>query len=112
MPRKYRILDNGQDGPISSTTEREYPTAQELAAARTKKARFKPIKADSFIRQATSMRPEVGYKTNRTKTTRKIGPLTFDKYGTYKGSGSKGKGSYKIPRGKAPGSKGVGSKKK
>ncbi len=96
MPGKYRILDNGQGdaskpGPISSTTERDYPTRQQIAKAKTDKARFKSIKADSFVRQSTRMKPELGYKTNRTQRTVKIGPMSFTKFGTYKGAGSKKK---------------------
>lgn len=96
MPQKYRILDNGQGdaskpGPISSYTVREYPTRQQIAKAKTDKARRKPIKEASVLDQMKSFKPELGYKTNRTQKTIKVGPISFTKYGKYKGAGSKPK---------------------
>jgi len=87
MPQKYRILDNGQGdaskpGPISSYTVREYPTRQQIAKAKTDKARRKPVK---------------GYKQNQITKTGKIKlkflpDVPYTSYlGRYKGAGSKPK---------------------
>ena len=80
MPKKYRILDNGQGdpskpGPISSYTTREYPTRQQIAKAKTDKARRKPIKSASFVQNLTSSSgsAERGWKQDRIKQSgRKI----------------------------------------
>jgi hypothetical protein len=85
MPKKYRQLDNGQGdaskpGPISSYTVREYPTRQQIAKAKTDKARRKPVK---------------GYKQDQITKTGKIKlkflpDVPYTSYiGRYKGAGSK-----------------------
>ena len=101
MPGKYRILDNGQGdaskpGPISSYTVREYPTRQQIAKAKTDKARRKPIKATSGLKKYTSFKPEPGYKQDRIQKSGKIKlrflpDIPHVLYGKYKGAGSKAK---------------------
>jgi len=117
MPKKYRILDNGQGdpsqpGPISSYTVNEYPSREQIAKARTDKARRKPIQPNRRItkikesgalgyipRKYSAVNEERGWKQNRTYSTGKlysspliqIPLLSYKKYGTYKGAGSKPK---------------------
>ena len=101
MPRKYRILDNGQGdaskpGPISSYTVREYPTSQQIAKAKTDKARRKPIKPSSTIKKLTGKYYELGYKENRTYKSGKmklpgLPDIRYTQLGKYKGAGSKAK---------------------
>ena len=104
MPKKYRILDNGQGdpskpGPISSYTTREYPTRQQIAKAKTDKARRKPIKPASLVQKLTSKdgSAEPGWKQDQIKqSSRKIKlkflpDVKYTPYKTYKGAGSKAK---------------------
>ena len=105
MPKKYRQLDNGQGdpskpGPISSYTTREYPTRQQIAKAKTDKARRKPIKPSSWVDRnlkTNKLGAEAGWKQDRIKKTGKI-KLKFlpdvpytSYFGKYKGAGSKAK---------------------
>ena len=95
MRKKYRQLDNGQGdaskpGPISSYTVREYPTRQQIAKAKTDKARRKPIKGKKTLLGSTP-----GWKQNQITKTGKIKlkflpDVPYTSYtGRYKGAGSK-----------------------
>jgi len=95
MPKKYRQLDNGQGdpskpGPISSYTVREYPTRQQIAKAKTDKARRKPIKGKRTLLGNTP-----GWKQDQITKTGKIKlkflpDISYTSYTKkYKGAGSK-----------------------